>query len=161
MRTVVVQKLNTSGEVVVSYEADLAERLSGGVRLEARWTRPPLALGYTTFETGDRLSEWFFTDCWYNIFEICSEDGVLKGWYCNVAAPAVIAGDTVSSVDLLLDLWVAPDGATRVLDEDELAADTTLDDVMRARVYEALDDLMRMVDVRQGPFTRIGGGDGS
>ena len=157
MRTVVVQKRNTSGEVVVSYEAELAERVPGGVRLEARWTREPLPLGYTTFETGDRFIEWFFSDRWYNIFEIASADRALNGWYCNVAALAIITEHTVSCVDLLLDLWVAPDGTTRVLDEDELAADTMLDDVMRAHAFEVLNELMRMVRRRQGPFVRITG----
>jgi predicted RNA-binding protein associated with RNAse of E/G family len=160
MQTVEVQKLNTSGKVVVTYEAELAERVPGGVRLEARWTRAPLALGFTAFETGDRFIEWFFGNRWHNIFEIASADGVLKGWYCNIAEPAVITEHAVSCVDLLLDLWVAPDGTTRVLDEDELAADTVLDDATRARAYDALDELMRMVRGREGPFARIGDRDG-
>src|SRR5215471_3518998 len=108
MKQVAVHKLNLRGEVVVSYDAEVAERRADGVRLEARWTRPALPLGYTTFEPGDRFIEWFYSERWYNIFEIHAADGSLKGWYCNIAEPASIAGDAVTCRDLLLDLWVGP-----------------------------------------------------
>lgn len=156
MTSVQVRKLDTQGRVTVTYEAEVAERLPDGVRLEARWTRPTLPLGYTTFETGDRFVEWFYGDRWYNIFEICAADGALKGWYCNVAEPAVITDDTISCRDLLLDLWVTPDGATRVLDEDEFAADTTLDAPTRQHARAALDALLRLVREREGPFALLG-----
>lgn len=154
-----VQKLDTQGHITVTYEAEVAERLPDGVRLEARWTRPTLPLGYTTFETGDRFVEWFFSDRWYNIFEISAAGGALKGWYCNVAEPAAISSDTIACRDLLLDVWVTPDGATRVLDEDEFAADTTLDEQTRNRARAALDELLRLVRDHAGPFARIATGE--
>lgn len=150
-----VRKLNTRGEVVISYDAELAERLPDGVRLDARWTRPPLPLGYTTFETGDRFTEWFYTDRWYNIFEIRTAAGILKGWYCNIAEPATITADTVACRDLLLDLWVLPEGHTRVLDEDEFAADTALDAATRAAAERALAELIERIHMRVAPFDRI------
>ena len=152
-----VHKLNTRGEVAVSYDAELAERLPGGVRLEARWTRPRLVLEYTTFETGDRFDEWYFTDRWYNIFEIHSGDGPTKGWYCNVAEPAVITASEIRCRDLLLDLWVGMDGDTRVLDEDEFEADCDLDDVTRAAALAGLADLLQMVASRAAPFHALPG----
>jgi predicted RNA-binding protein associated with RNAse of E/G family len=155
MDLVHVHKLDTQGRVAVNYQALVAEWLSDGVRLEARWTRPPLPLGYTTFETGDRFVEWFFTNRWYNIFEIHASDDTLKGWYCNVAEPATIAGDVIACRDLLLDVWVTPHGAAHVLDEEEFAADTTLDEPARHRARVALDELLRLIDKRQGPFARI------
>lgn len=158
MSSITVHKLDTSGHVTVRYDAELAERLPDGVRLDARWTRPPLALGYVTFEPGDRFVEWFFADRWYNIFEIhAAEEDRLKGWYCNVARPATITDDLVAAMDLLLDLWVAPSGETHTLDEDEFAADTTLDEEMRAAARAALGELERLVRERAGPFAAIRG----
>lgn len=155
MTSVIVQKLNTRGEVSVVYEADLAEMLPGGVRLEAHWTRPTLPLGYTTFETGDRFIEWYYTDRWYNVFEIHGTDGTLKGWYCNVAEPATIAGNVIACRDLLLDLWVSPDGSMLVLDEDEFAADTELDAETCAAALRALEELQRMVRASEAPFSHL------
>ncbi len=150
-----VQKLNTRGEVVVSYEAELTQWLPGGVLLRARWTRPPLPLGYTTFETGDRFREEFYTDRWYSIFEIRTAQGALKGWYCNIAEPATISGAVIACRDLFLDLWVAADGTTTVLDEDELEADTTLDTLTREQARAALAELQRMVRGREPPFDQL------
>lgn len=150
-----VHKLNTRGERVVTYDAVLAERLPDGVRLDARWTRAPLRLGYTTFDTGDHFMEWFYTDRWYNIFEIHAADGALKGWYCNIAEPATITASTVTCRDLLLDLWVAADGQTHVLDEEEFAADTWLDAPTRAAAERALAELLDRVRGREAPFDAL------
>jgi hypothetical protein len=151
---ILVHKLNLSGEVAVTYEAMVAERLPNGVRLEATWTRPPLALGYVTFETGDRFVEWYYADRWYNIFEIRAPDGSLKGWYCNIAAPAEIATDAIRYRDLLLDLWIRPDGATLLLDEDEFAAEPALTAEQRRQALAALAELLRLVHQRLPPFDK-------
>ena len=155
MTTFQVRKLNTRGEVVVTYDATLTEWRPGGVVLDAVWRCPNLPLGYTTFERGDRFREEFYTDRWYSIFEIRTPEGALKGWYCNVAEPATIADGVVASRDLYLDLWVAPDGAMTTLDEDELAADTTLDEATRGRAYQALDELRSLVRRRLPPFDQV------
>jgi hypothetical protein len=56
----------------------------------------------------------------------------LTGWYCNIVRPAHITGEHVSTDDLALDLFVAPDGAVTVLDEDEFAT-LPLDAATRAQ----------------------------
>ncbi|HLZ23071.1 MAG TPA: DUF402 domain-containing protein [Ktedonobacterales bacterium] len=155
MSRYIVRKLNTVGVEVVSYDAELAERLPDGVRLHATWTRGPLALGYTTFETGDHFTEWFYSNRWYNIFQIHAADSTLKGWYCNVAEPATITADSVTCRDLLLDLWVSPEGQTQVLDEDEFAADATLDIQTRLSAQNALAELIECVQTRAEPFTGL------
>jgi uncharacterized protein len=155
MRAMRVHKQDVRGAVVFTYEATVEEWLPDGVRLDARWTRPLMRLDYVTFETGDCFTEWYFRDRWYNIFEVASADGALKGWYCNVAAPAMIEAHNLYCRDLLLDLWVAPDGETTVLDEDEFAAEPALDEATRAQARITLTELQRMVAQRQGPFVRL------
>ena len=152
---VTVHKLNTAGASVVTYPATLVERLSGGVRLEAEWTRSPLALGYTTFATGDHFIEWFYFDRWYNIFEVHAEDGSLKGWYCNIAEPATMSAAVITCRDLLLDVWVTPHGASLLLDEDEFAADDRLDAATRARARQAVADVLALVAARRPPFDTV------
>ena len=155
MRAIHVHKLDEHGVVVFTYEAKIEERLANGVRLAAHWDRPPMDLGYITFETGDSFTEWYYSDRWYNIFEIASPDGTLQGWYCNVAAPANIEEYDLYCRDLLLDLWVTPDGRTHVLDEDEFAA-AMLDGATREQARAGLAELQRLVAERQEPFARLG-----
>ena len=71
---------------------------------------------------GDRFLETYYDDRWFNIFEIRDkQDDSLKGWYCNVAAPAIIRPGEITFRDFALDLLVYPDGRQLVLDEDEFA----------------------------------------
>jgi len=156
MNSITVHKLNWRGEAVLQYQADVAERLAGGIRLEAHWTRPALDLGYTTFEAGDHFIEWFFADRWYNIFEVRAAGSErLKGWYCNIAAPAIIDDDAVIFRDLVLDLWVAADGAGHVLDANEFAAETAMAATIRAQAEAGLAELLAEVHARRRPFDAI------
>jgi uncharacterized protein len=157
MEQIVVRKLDTRGRLVTTYAATVVERLADGVLLDSRWGRPALALGYTTFETGDCFREWFYSDRWYNIFEIAASGGdALKGWYCNIAEPATITETEIRCRDLLLDLWVAPDGKTLVLDEDEFTEDDSIDAPTRTQALVALAELEQMVVARKAPFDKIG-----
>jgi protein associated with RNAse G/E len=88
--------------------------------------------------------EYYYSDRWYNIFVIHDrEDGIIKGWYCNVGKPALIEDGIVSYVDLALDLWVSADGTQTVLDEDEFEA-LKIDDDLRSSALKGLADLKEL-----------------
>jgi hypothetical protein len=140
---IVVIKRNAAGEETWRYGGRVLERGPDFVRLEARFNRPDLPFMGITLKQGDPFIETYYTERWYNIFEIRDrDDGRTKGWYCNVARPAVLeAEDRLSFVDLALDLWVAADGTATVLDEDEFAA-LNLDAETAFRAQAALDELL-------------------
>jgi len=119
-REIIVIKRNIQGEETWRYSGRVLEWAVNGVLLEARFNRPDLPFHGIVLGRGDRFLEVYFTDRWYNIFEIhdCQDDH-LKGWYCNVSFPAELADGVVSYVDLALDLLIFPDGRKLVLDEDE------------------------------------------
>jgi len=148
-----VRKLDHTGREVFSYPGTVLERTATSVTIEAFFSRyDRLELGYTVFERGDRFIEHFFSDRWYNIFEIYAVGGQgLRGWYCNLTRPAVIYDHEVSAVDLALDVWVDPLGQAQVLDEAEFAALALSADESRA-VRAACDELLRLAAQRAGPF---------
>ena len=118
-----VQKKDPAGKVQMEYEGDELHRDAHSITLEALFTREDMPFMDVTFKKGDRFVEHYYSDRWYNIFEIYDrDDGKIKGWYCNVGRPAMIEDNVVSYVDLALDLWVAMDGTQTVLDEDEFEA---------------------------------------
>jgi predicted RNA-binding protein associated with RNAse of E/G family len=99
----------------------------------------------------DRFVETFFTDKWYNIFEIYDrDDGKLKGWYCNITKPAIIEDGSVSYVDLALDLWVSADGKRKVLDEDELE-ELGLDEDLKQKAFAGLHELEGYFESKNPP----------
>jgi hypothetical protein len=154
-QSVTVRKLNSAGVEVFAYAGVIAQTWPGGARLDARWTRATVALGYTTFEPDDHFIEWFFADRWYNIMEVRGAGETLKGWYCNVTYPAEFQRDSVCYRDLALDLWVAPDGAMTTLDEDEFEADAAIDATARAHALTALADLRALVACHAAPFDTL------
>jgi predicted RNA-binding protein associated with RNAse of E/G family len=157
MGLVTVRKLDHAGGQVISYPGQVMQRTDRAVVLRTAWDRVPLDLGYVVLEPNDRWTEYFYADRWYNIFQICASDGHLKGWYCNVTRPARISAEEVRAEDLALDLWVAPDGETRVLDEDEFAA-LPLSAQERDAAWRALAELEAMVAQKVAPFD-AGSGD--
>jgi uncharacterized protein len=151
-----VDKLNSIGQVVLSYPAEISENLPNGVVLDATWTWPSRDLGYAIFETGDHFTEYHYTDHWHNICTIHSgQNGSLKGWYCNITRPATVSAEAVAAEDLFLDVWVAPDGTWQVLDEDEFEADHTLDQPTREAALKALGILLAQIAAREPPFDLI------
>ncbi|MGQ0608375.1 MAG: DUF402 domain-containing protein [Chloroflexota bacterium] len=97
-----------------------------GIHLVVRgpWAEPEARdLGFVRFEPGDMFTEHYWRDRWFSVKEVRNGAGDVKGWYCDVARPIRVDGDTVVSVDLDLDLWVSADRGTILkLDEDEFAA---------------------------------------
>jgi hypothetical protein len=151
MDQVTVRKLNHSGCEEISYPGDVLQRSSDAIVLRTTWDREPMDLGFVVLEPDDRWTETFYSDRWYNIFEIRASHGQLKGWYCNVTRPAKITQDEIAAEDLALDLWVEPNGAVQVLDEDEFARlDLTPQEREAAR--EALGQLRALVARRAKPF---------
>jgi predicted RNA-binding protein associated with RNAse of E/G family len=140
-----VIKRNPAGQELWRYSGTLLRRDFHTLVLEANFNAPDRPFMGIELLTGDRFIETYFTDRWYNVFEIHDrEDDRLKGWYCNVGQPIIIESDhEISYVDLALDLWVTPDGAQTVLDELEFAA-LNLDDDTKSKARAALDELQQI-----------------
>lgn len=114
------QKLDLDGKMLVEYEGEVIQRDETSVVIEALFTRDDMPFQDIVFKKGDRFVEYYYSNRWYNIFAVYDrDDGQLKGWYCNIGKPAVIAEGVVSYVDLALDVWVSRTGMQTVLDEDE------------------------------------------
>jgi predicted RNA-binding protein associated with RNAse of E/G family len=153
MEPVTIRKLDHAGGQVTAYPGRVLWRNDHAIVLRTGWDRAPLDMGFVVLERGDRWTEYFYADRWYNIFEICASDGRLKGWYCNITRPARISTAEVAAEDLALDLWVALDGEMQVLDEDEFAA-LSLTHAEREAAQKALAELQAMVAQRAIPFDR-------
>jgi len=148
---ITVLKRNLAGEVTWQYKGHVLKRETNCVVLEAFFNREDMPFMDVVLKRGDRFVEKFYTDRWYNIFEIYDhDDGKFKGWYCNVGYPAILESDTVSYIDLALDLWIAADGTQTVLDEDEFL-ELSMDVMTRAQAISALDELKQKFANKKPP----------
>ena len=102
-----------------------------------------------TIRRNDRSIERFYSDRWYNIFEIHDrDDDRLKAWYCNVTKPAVFSQEKITYVDLALDILVYPDNAYLILDKDEFES-LALDTATREKALGALEKLQQIVENKE------------
>jgi protein associated with RNAse G/E len=124
-RPIHVRKLRPDGSEAFAWDGDILSCDMDGIVLRATFNVPVVELGFTTFRAGDVFVEFYYWERWYNVFQVSSADGTLKGWYANVGRPAQLdaRGDRAGLryVDLALDVWSDPDGRFQVLDEDEYA----------------------------------------
>ncbi|MFF8443757.1 DUF402 domain-containing protein [Streptomyces californicus] len=140
--------LTKAGRTKIRYPAELVRDDGVHVTVRAAWAAPGVRdFGFVRFEPGDVFTEHYWRDRWFAVKEVRGGDGVLKGWYCDIARPAVLAGGVLTVEDLDLDLWVSADGASVLrLDEDEFA-DSGLagrDPAAAGAAVAALDELDRL-----------------
>jgi protein associated with RNAse G/E len=148
---ITVQKKNPIGEVTYQYEGDLLRRDENTIVIEALFDRKDMPFQDVVFRTGDRFVEYYYSDRWYNIFAVHDkDDGKVKGWYCNIGKPAEIEDDTVSYIDLALDLWVSADWKQAVLDEDEFEA-LNLDAELREGALSGLREIQLLFESKNPP----------
>ena len=108
---------------------------------------------------GTLSTEFYWTDRWYSVFRFREPAGRLRNYYCNVNRPAEFDGETLSIVDLDIDVLVAPDFSYTVLDEDEFeehAARYGYDETLRGRVRASLSELIGLIETRAFPFAADG-----
>lgn len=154
MAEILVRKLNAAGEETYRWTGRVLVRTENAITVEAFFTRyDRLDLGYAIFERGDRFIEHFYSDRWYNVFEIhAAGSDALRGWYCNLTRPAHLSDSEIVHEDLALDVWVGADGTTQLLDEEEFAA-LPLSDDERQAARTALAEVLALAGQRAGPFS--------
>jgi len=142
-----VVKLRYDRSPVFSWDGYLLERTPDHVLLAGHFRALRRDLGYVVLERGDLFLEWYYFGRWFNIFQIYSTAGQLKGWYCNIGMPPELVDGELHYVDLALDVFVYPDGRHLVLDEDEFAElkDTVLQPADAAAAEQGLAELLALV----------------
>ncbi|MFE5207735.1 DUF402 domain-containing protein [Streptomyces sp. NPDC056600] len=98
---------------------------------------------------------WRPQHAWFSVNALYTDAG-LRTWYVNFEHPATRTPDGYDTLDLTVDLLVAPDLTTwRWKDEDEYAHVRRLGIVTDAEheaVTSARDEALAMIEERSGPF---------
>ena len=70
--------------------------------------------------SGSTTIAHYWTDRGYVVWRMYGPEGLLIGTLFHIVKDVIIASTHVQYLDLIVDIWIAPDGKLRVLDEDEL-----------------------------------------
>lgn len=139
-------KMNTRHEEVWRYPGRIIAREPHSLLVEAFFNIDDRPFHGITLRTKDRSIERYYSNRWYNVFEIHDrDDDRLKAWYCNVTTPAAFKPGEISYVDLALDVLVYPDMTNLVLDRDEFET-LSLNTHHRQKALQALEKLLIIIE---------------
>jgi protein associated with RNAse G/E len=173
-----VRKLKPNGALDFAWQGTVLRCDAAGIVLRAEFNVDLVERRWATFRRGDVFVEFYYFERdslpgttgrsgvaghaslddsptrFYNVFQISSADGSLKGWYCNLGLPAQLDAESgeLSYVDLALDLWANADGTFVVLDEDELDVLLEQHPELASAAQRGRADLIDMA--RSGRFPR-------
>jgi protein associated with RNAse G/E len=138
-----------------SWNAELIRRQGSLIALDARFDDEIVHDLLGTIAIGTHSLEYYWLDRWYNVFRFAQPDGDLRNYYCNVNVPPTFDGETLSYVDLDLDILVEPDFSYRILDVEDFEGNAerygySLE--VQANARRAVDELIRMIEARIFPF---------
>lgn len=69
---------------------------------------------------GSTTIAYYWADRGYILWRIFHPDGALAGNLFHICRDVLISPKSISYLDLIIDVWISPDNAVRILDEDEL-----------------------------------------
>ena len=104
---------------------------------------------------GTVSTEYYWLDRWFNVFRFATPEGRLRSYYCNINVPPVFDGETLSYIDLDIDILVQPDLSYRVLDREDFesnAAKFGYPERVRENAEAALNELIGMIQSAAFPF---------
>jgi protein associated with RNAse G/E len=153
---IVVRVLKHDGSEHRRWTGRLAQKEANLIVLEAEFDVDVSHHLLGEIRRGTRLIEYYWLDRWYNVFRFLHDDGTTRLFYCNVNKPPVFGGQSLTYIDLDIDVIVQPDYSYEVLDLDEFKANSqryayTVEEQTKARA--AVEELVRMIESRQFPFS--------
>lgn len=104
---------------------------------------------------GTKSVEYYWLDRWYNIFRFENPGGELRSYYCNLSVPPKFDGQTLSYVDLDIDILVEPDFSYRIVDREEFERNVkryAYSTELQSSARKALEELVKLVELRGFPF---------
>jgi protein associated with RNAse G/E len=155
MSPVEVRVYKYDGLLHRTWPAELFRQEGSLIVLDAKFADEVIHDLLGTIASGTHSLEYYWLDRWYNVFRFAEPDGALRNYYCNVNVLPTFDGETLSYVDLDLDILVEPDLSYRILDVEDFernAEDYGYSVEVRANARRAVDELVRMIEARAFPF---------
>ena len=155
MSPVEVRVYKYDGLLHRTWPAELLRQEGSLIVLDAKFADEVIHDLLGTIASGTHSLEYYWLDRWYNVFRFAEPDGALRNYYCNVNVLPTFDGETLSYVDLDLDILVEPDLSYRILDVEDFernAEDYGYSVEVRANARRAVDELVSMIETRAFPF---------
>lgn len=104
---------------------------------------------------GTISTEYYWLNRWYNVFRFSEPNGRLLSFYCNVNLPPELTAQTLTYVDLDIDILVKPNFSYQILDTEDFEANIERYRYTRevqAGVEKATHELVELIEAQSFPF---------
>ena len=155
--TIVVRACKYDGAEHRRWPATIVRQEGSLLVLDAKFDREIQHDLLGTIPSGTASTEYYWLDRWYNVFRFTPPQSNRKTYYCNLNIPPTFDGQTLSYIDLDIDLLVESDFRYRVLDLEEFERNATRYDYsneVRLNAEKALDELITLIESRAFPFDK-------
>lgn len=155
-RTILVRACKYDGSEHRRWEAQVLSQEGSLIVLDAKFPDEIIHDLLGTIASGTHSLEYYWLDRWYNIFRFRQPNGELRNYYCNVNVPPTFDDETLSYVDLDLDILVEPDFSYQILDVEDFdrnAGHYGYSTEVKQNARQAVDELIRMIQTREFPFS--------
>ena len=137
-----ITKYHPDGHCMYAWEGEVLRNTPNVRQIKAFFGLPTHQVDKIAFEKGDMFIETYFTNQWFNVFEVHEQSREeIKAWYCNLSLPACFTDDEIAWTDLALDLILYPDGTYALLDLDEFSA-LDLDLEKQRQCWKTIEQLL-------------------
>ena len=105
------------------------------------------------WKTSEPAVWFFFKKEWFNVISMFKQKGI--NYYCNLASPLIIEGNTIKYVDYDLDIKVFHDNSYKILDLREFNRNRLEWNYPREiveEIWEAVDKLKKMIQKKDTIF---------
>lgn len=154
-KPILVRACKYDGSEHRRWSAQLIKQEGPLIVLDAKFPDEIIHDSLGTIAAGTHSLEYYWLDLWYNVFRFSQPNGDLRNYYCNINRPPTFDGETLSYVDLDLDILVAPDLSYRILDVEDFernAEEYSYPAELQANARNALDEVVNLIETRQFPF---------
>ncbi len=139
-----------------SWPAEIVQQRGSLIILDARFADEIQHELIGTIACGTISQEYYWLDRWFNIFRFAQPSGELRSYYCNVNVPPIFERDTLTYIDLDIDILVEPDFSYRIVDLEEFEQNASLynyPERIRQSATQAMETLLKMIEMRTFPFS--------
>lgn len=154
-KEITVNSRKMDGLIHRSWKAELIYKSSRLIVLEGKFSETVKHSELGIIERGTISIEYFWRDCWFNVFRFHHPNGEFRNFYCNINTPPTLCNNVLDYTDLEIDVLVNKDHSYRILDLDEFSARTQtyhLSSKFQTKINHTLAELLQLIEKRQFPF---------
>lgn len=152
----IINSRKFNGEIHRSWKANLIENRESLLIFVGEFEQEVRHSQLGIIRRGTISYEYYWLDCWYNIFKFHEPEGELRNFYCNVNMPPKFKNNVLDYVDLEIDVLVSKDFSVEVLDRDEFEENSKFfgySESLITKTFQTLDELLELIKVRAFPFS--------